>query len=278
VKTLALKAEPILNGTPVAPTGVPGLWVKREDLCCPLPGPPFAKMRGVLEHVRNRPEALIGVLDTAHSQGGWAVAYACALTGKRCLDFYPVRKAEALDPLKVQQQAAQDLGARLISLPATASWHLYHIARKRTEEAGGYMMPNALKLPETVESVAAEVGRTRTAQFRTVVVSASSGTIAAGVLKGLAAKPGRQPYIYIHMGYARPEGAVRAYLREMSGLEDLDNVKIVNEGYAYKDTYRNPEGYAFPFPSNPYYDGKAWIWMRRVAATLQKPALLWNIG
>jgi hypothetical protein len=140
------------------------------------------------------------------------------------------------------------------------------------------MMPNALKLPETVGSVAEEVRRTQTATFKDVVVSASSGTIAAGVLRGLRAKPGPQPRVYIHLGYARPEGAVRDYLRTMSGLPDLGDVVVINEGYAYKDTYRNPEGYAFPFPSNPYYDGKAWVWMNRNRDRLRLPALLWNIG
>ena len=28
-----------------------GIWVKREDLCCPPPGPPFSKVRGVVEHI-----------------------------------------------------------------------------------------------------------------------------------------------------------------------------------------------------------------------------------
>jgi hypothetical protein len=269
---------PIVDNTPLQFTGIPGLWVKREDLCCPLPGPPFAKMRGVLEHVRHRPEQLIGVLDTAHSQGGWAVAYACSLTGKTCLNFYPVRKAEAGEPMKPQQLAALRLGARMEKLPATASWHLYHIARERTEAVGGYMMPNALKLPETVESVAAEVRRTALGRFRSVVVSASSGTIAAGVLRGLAERSGPLPRVYVHLGYDRPGGAVLDYLRTMSGVEDLGHVQLVNEGYAYKDTYRNPEGYAFPFPSNPYYDGKAWVWLRANVHMVPLPSLLWNIG
>ena len=70
-----------------------GLWVKREDLCCPG-GPNFSKTRGVFAHVCKRTETVIGVLDTAHSQGGWAVARDCSLLDKQCLLFYPIRKSE----------------------------------------------------------------------------------------------------------------------------------------------------------------------------------------
>jgi hypothetical protein len=66
-----------------------GLWVKREDLSCPPPGPPFSKARGVYARVASRPEGVIAVLDTRHSQAGWAVARACQVLGKECVNFYP---------------------------------------------------------------------------------------------------------------------------------------------------------------------------------------------
>lgn len=72
-----------------------GLYVKREDLCCPG-GPNFSKTRGVYAHVAARPEEHIGVLDTSHSQGGWAVAKACQQPGKTCVNFFPVRRAEGV--------------------------------------------------------------------------------------------------------------------------------------------------------------------------------------
>jgi len=61
----------IVSGTPVEQVDE-RIWVKREDLCCPLPGPEFAKIRGVYSHIKNRPEDVIGVLDTYHSKAGWA--------------------------------------------------------------------------------------------------------------------------------------------------------------------------------------------------------------
>src|SRR5262249_34387357 len=153
-------------GTPVEHHPELGLWVKREDLCCPG-GPNFSKTRGVYAHVAKRPEGVIGVLDTHHSQGGWAVARACAALNKHCVLFYPVRKADrnllytgmkpTQDPvwgewgdiLRPQQVAAFNLGAGLVPLAAGRSAVLYHRAKSAlSEERGSYMMPNALKLPE----------------------------------------------------------------------------------------------------------------------------------
>lgn len=254
------------------------VWVKREDLCSPPPGPPFAKMRGVFDHVQAQEARVIGVLDTAHSQGGWAVAYACSLLGKRCINFYPVRKAEQSLPVRPYQINARRLGADLHPLPAGRSAILYHTAKACTREAGGYMMPNALKLPETVQSVAAEVLRTNVAPFRAVVVSASSGTIAAGVYKGLAESRLKDfPTLYVHMGYSRSEDAVRTYIEQMSGYEASEShLKVIDEGYAYADEVRTPS--PCPFPSNPFYDAKAWSWLYRKRDELPGPVLFWNIG
>ncbi len=54
-----------------------------------LPGPSFSKIRGVVAHIKNRPESVIGVLDTYHSKAGHAVAYVCNHLGRQCVDFWP---------------------------------------------------------------------------------------------------------------------------------------------------------------------------------------------
>ena len=48
----------VVDGTPLItyPAGNLEVIVKREDLCCPYPGPSFSKMRGVAAHIANRPE------------------------------------------------------------------------------------------------------------------------------------------------------------------------------------------------------------------------------
>lgn len=245
-----------------------GLWVKREDLACPPPGPPFSKTRGVYAHIKSRSEDIIGVLDTYHSQAGHAVARACQVLGKECLNYYPEFKHEP-GPRPPQLRAAE-LGATLIGIQAGRSAILFHQARKRTELAGGYMMPNALKLEESVSETEKEC------TFPgpdLVIIPASSGTIAAGVIRGF----GEAPSYIVHMGYSRSQIKVRDYLTQRGARGDIF---IVDEGYAYKDQAR--AGGIPSWPCNPYYDLKAlrW-WMREGRAKWGKDytrVLFWNIG
>lgn len=264
----------VVEGTPIEHHPDLGLWVKREDLSCPG-GPHFSKTRGVFPHVRARNEGIIGVLDTYHSQGGWAVAKACAQLGKRCTVFYPVYKHRPKFPFQPQQQAAKDLGADLFPLQAGRSAVLYHQAKRMLAAAhGGYMMPNALKLPESVEETANEVLRMDLPPVSRVIVSASSATIAAGVLMGLHQKGRLDMQLVVHMGYSRSEAAVRAYLEKMSGVVG-GNIVVFDEGYSYADKAR--PGPTPPFPCNEYYDLKAFRWWMRGREPGQE-ALLWNIG
>lgn len=258
-----------------------GLFVKREDLCCPG-GPNFSKTRGVYAHIAKRPERFIGVLDTSHSQGGWAVAQACQLLGKQCVNFYPQFKGR--NELPPVQAITRDLGAQLLPIPAGPSWALYHSAKKWL--AGGeappglhYMMPNALKLEESVSETAAEVARTFPSGLQAsrmpVLVSASSGTIAAGVLRGLLGLGWAGPLI-VHLGYSRSVEAVTSYVRKMAGAGDYADFVVVDENYAYKDPAR--AGVVPPFPCNEFYDLKALRWWAARGREQYKTALLWNIG
>lgn len=264
-----------------------GLLVKREDLSCPPPGPPFSKARGVFAHIEKRAEPVIGVLDTRHSQGGWAVARACQLLGKRCVNFYPSLKG-APGPHEAQKRSA-DLGALLVALPGGRSAVLYHGARARLGRSFGedaYLMPNALKLAESVEETCKEAVRTAISLRRveTVLVSASSATLAAGVLSGLV-QIGWEGRLVIHLGYSRSEPQVRQYVAKQAGLVWKDatvgtavEIEVIDEGYQYADRAR--PGAEPPFPCNEYYDLKAFRWWVREGYRRynSSTALLWNIG
>lgn len=249
-----------------------GLWVKREDLSCPPPGPPFSKTRGVYARVESRPEEIIGALDTRHSQAGHAVARACQILGKRCVNYYPELKYEP-GP-KEPQLRAKALGAELVGLKAGRSSVLFHQARKDCEKVrGGYMMPNALKLDESVEETAKEVRRIK--PFRWVIVPISSGTIAAGVIRGFAEESSSLPTFIIHLGYSRPVEAVKKYLGEKSRVDEAP-LEIIDEGYSYADKAR--EGSTPPWPCNEYYDLKAFRWWVENRSRYPGPVLFWNIG
>lgn len=247
-----------------------GLWVKREDLSCLPPGPPFSKTRGVYARVNSRLEKIIGVLDTFHSQAGHAVARACQVLGKTCVNFYPVYKADT--GLREPQERSQSLGAELRGLPAGRSCILFHAARKTTEALGGYMMPNALKLFESVDETAKEVPDQA---FDVVIIPSSSATIAAGVVKGFAARK-LSPRFIIHLGYSRSHEEVLRYVREASSVPGAA-LEIVDESYAYKDVAK--AGETPPWPCNRYYDLKAFRWyVANRESFAGQEVLFWNVG
>lgn len=270
-----------LNGVPIL--------VKREDLSCPLPGPSFSKLRGVVAHIRNRPEHVIGVLDTYHSKAGWAVSYVCHHLGKQAVDFWPRYKKDGDAWLpRPQQQRAYDFHAHMVALQAGRSAILYHEAKKRLAASypaqSTYMMPNALKLPESVSENAAEAERSAAnlPPEAVLVISISSGTVAAGVLLGLSRAGLLDRYtVILHMGYSRSQDAALAYMEKVSGLSLGGRVQFVDEGYGYADAAK---GVDVPFPCNPHYDAKAWKWLSKpevlagLVGTYGKPIVFWNIG
>lgn len=250
-----------------------GFHVKREDLSCPWPGPPFSKARGVFAHLTKRTtDKVIGVLDTYHSQAGHAVARACSLLGKTCINYYPEYKYEP-GPRKPQIMA-KELGAVLVPLQAGRSAILFHQAKKDCESRQGYMMPNALKLDESVTQTAKEVPQTK---FDLVIIPVSSATIAAGVILGF--EQHRNPPRYIlHLGYSRSKEQVLRYVESKTGLDASNRIRIVDENYAYRDTAK--KGKSPPWSCNPYYDLKAFRWWLRNRGRYKryKKVLFWNIG
>jgi hypothetical protein len=275
--------NPCVNGTPVTRLE-PWLWVKHEELCCPG-GPNFSKMRGVYAHMESRPEETIGVLDTFHSQGGWAVARAGLILRKRVINFFPSYRRSP-GP-RAAQTSAKLCGAQLVALPAGMSAVLWHQSKAKMYEmtgtgagatglkTGAYMFPNGLQLRESVHETAVEVWNTALPVWPTVVVvSASSGTIASGVVSGFlehgSALFEDTPTFMIHLGYSRSHAKLRA---RFPGID----VQLIDEGYNYKDTAR--PGADAPFPCNPYYDLKAWRWMMaRRPEFAGERVLFWNVG
>lgn len=277
----------IVNNTPLELHDIRGVpvIVKREDLCAPLPGPSFSKIRGVVAHIKNRPESTIGVLDTYHSKAGHAVAYVCNHLGRKCVDFWPRYKKDGnADAPRIQQQRARQLGAELVDLPAGRSAVLYHGAHKHLRENfhDSYLMPNALKLPESITENAAEALRTAPdlPGQGTLILSISSGTVAAGVLLGFKQAGILDGYdVILHMGYSRSQEATRKYIETAAGLSLGPRVRFVDEGYGYADAA--PSTAQAPFPCNRYYDLKAFNWLSQpenLEPLSHKPIVFWNIG
>lgn len=254
--------------------------VKREDLCCPHPGPGFSKMRGVEKYVRARQTdflspSRLGVVDSIHSKAGWGVAWLGQQLGLPVTVFYPYTKQEGPAAVRPFQMIAQQFGADIVGLPATKSSVLFYQARKLFFERypEGLLLPNGLRLEDTIEQTAREVVRSTPRGFigGTWVVSVSSGTIAAGVARGLSCL-GFSGVLILHMGFSRPAELLKHYIH---GHAPGVQLATVDEGYAYKDAV---VGVTVPFPCNPYYDRKAWKWLTANVEKLSDPVVFWNIG
>jgi len=270
-----LKSDFIITDTPIEVHS--GITVKREDMCCPKPAPSFSKVRGIAAHLEKRKEEYIGVLDTFHSKAGWGVSYVCQKMNRKAVVFYPVYKGSP--ELQEQQERAEKLGAVLIPLPAGRSAILYHRAKKILAERFrySYMLPNALKLSETVAGTCTEVLRMPLKYFTDYiwVVSISSGTIGAGVLRGLTMRKATGRIIF-HMGYSRSRESARQYILRQCGLKPPERLRIsfIDEKYNYKDAV----DFECPFPCNEYYDLKAWKWLCENKIAERAKIMFWNIG
>jgi len=263
--------NPIVKGTPIERHE--GTWVKREDLCCP-DGPHLSKMRGIWPHIKNRDEKIIGVLDTYRSWGGWATAFCCNLLGKQCVAFYP-RYTKPRDWGRSQQNANR-LGAEIKPLEAKRSVVMRARARENLY-SGGYMMPNAMKLSETVIETAKEVHRTNTKKFDTIVIPIGTGTIASGVIKGLAEK-GEKPLIILSLGYTRTPNSLLNYIQQFTEVEDA-YIEIIDQGYKYNTPESKLPDLEMRFPAHRHYEQKAWQWIMTKKNRIGKGKILfWNIG
>lgn len=268
------------------------IHVKREDLSCPYPGPQFSKVRGVWEQLLKvtGPEALVrsavvGVVDSRHSKAGWGVAYLAKQLPwpVEVKLFYPTFVNESLGQLRESQINAEKCGATLMPLNGRVmSAVLFNQAKAilAASNPTAYMFPNGLKLNQSVDATAFELQSTLPEGWDDTnalwVVSASSATIAAGVCKGLQNWFGRMPQVLIHLGYSRPEHSVRECLTR-HGVYVQNHIKIVDEGYKYADFVTE----SCPFPCNPYYDLKAWKWIkahRNDPELKSKHIFFWNIG
>jgi len=276
--------------TPIEEYNVQGkaVYVKREDLCSPFPGPNNAKIRGVYAHlVKLKQKGItdVGILDTKISRAGWVVAYCCSVLGLKCHDFYPIYKNDTR--LRFQQLMAKSFGANLIPQKASKQSIRYARAKKYMREIkNSVMLPDMLMLPESVIEVSKVLKAIDDELLTgTVVVPVGSGTMLTGILKGLFEKNKFQkPKVYgILASNVTPESRYSNVCRLLKSFYPKHTrlatqiklrLKILNCGFEYL----TPEYYPSPFPCDIYYDRKAWKWLCEYIGKLEEPILFWNIG
>lgn len=254
-------------------------YVKREDLSCPPPGPPFSKVRGlmrVLEKEKAAGTKVIGYTETSISMAGWGIAWGCHQLGLKAVIFDPQYK-ETPGLLKKHRKEWAKWGAKTIPISAGRAKVNYYIGKKVLKEQFPNSKMFALGIPfqETIEETVLEAERSDISKFKSVVVNVGSGTIAAGVLRAF-----KDIHVYGVLGRTGNLLRKRDEIIKKSGLlvggffGKAVKFRLIDPGWAYTERCTFPT----PFPCHPYYDAKAFLWMLSNLFILPKPILFWNIG
>ena len=182
----------LINNTPIESynIGKYPVFVKREDLCCPSPGPPFSKVRGlipVLERLKSEGITTVGYTETSTSMAGWCLAWGCyMLGGLKAVIFDPQYKKT---PYLLKQHRKQwyQFDPDIIPIPAGRAKVNWHISKKilKKKYLNSYLLPLGLILPETIEATKKEALKTDIKNFNSLIIPIGSGTIAAGILKAV---------------------------------------------------------------------------------------------
>ena len=256
--------------------------VKREDLCTEGDhAPPFSKMRGVYEHLQALKAAgsmVVGYTETSISMAGWGVAWACHLLNMTAVIFYPIYKSTRpdLELLEKHREKWERFGAGIYPIlagRAKVNWYISKKILARDFGPEAVMLPLGLPFRETVEQTARQLRIGVRHDFRSLVCCVGSGTICAGLLRGMIPGYGR---LY---GIMSREGDPKRKKREIENkagqlIPMSGPLKVISPGWRYTQRSR----VECPFPCHPYYDLKAWQWLKENITEVKGPVLFWNIG
>jgi 1-aminocyclopropane-1-carboxylate deaminase/D-cysteine desulfhydrase-like pyridoxal-dependent ACC family enzyme len=270
----------VITNTPIQKVGLGGktIYVKREDMACESPGPPFSKVRGLIPYLRSIPQVKhIAYMETSISMAGWGVSYSAGKVDKEATIFYPRYKAGLKDNQAFQMEKWKEFGANIIPIKRPNMQNInFLMAKHLLEEIDpkALLLPLGLSFPQTVTAVARELLRTHKSFLTgSIVCSVGSGTMMAGIIRGLSHTSCR-PDLYGVLAAKKGVLGIYTKIERMANCFHTYNLRIVSHGYEYTQA----EECAVPFPCNKYYDRKAWKWMIDHIGQLKEPILFWNIG
>lgn len=277
----------MLIDTPVQKYEVDGkeFFVKREDLACQPPGPPFAKVRGLLERLKflkTQDVDTVAYMETSISMASWGISYFTSVLGMKSVIYYPKYKQGFKHEQKEQLKIAHKFGALLypIEPPNMLKINFYKARKHFHEHYKGVMLDLGLPFNETISEVVMQVDMLKPEHLGgTIVVCAGSGTMAAGILRGIGIRSDVKYQRVIATLIAKKKTDVmfdNIFSKSRLTAFDLARIqlRVVETDYDYSDA----EFCECPFPCSPYYDRKTYKWMLDNYDKLDKPVLFWNIG
>lgn len=273
----------IVDNTPVEIYD--GIMVKREDLSCLPPGPPFAKVRGLqkrMEHLKAFGVSVVGYTETSISQAGIGVSWICHELDMTAVIYCPVYKTPH-DILNGYRKQWEFFGAIIREIPAGMAKVNYYISKKKLLEEFGplaVMLPLGLPFKESIIAVSEEFKRTfpKIQKVKSIVMCVGSGTMASGVLKGIYESSFKDIKLYgILCREAKNISAKKNKIQMCSGVPSIlskTDFHLVDMGWEYTQESK----IECPFTSNKYYDLKAYEWLIANKNKIPQPILFWNIG
>jgi len=278
----SVRADYAMQHTPIERLDA-AVLVKREDMCGGDGAPPFSKLRGLVRHLeglKGEDIRTVAYVETAISMAGWGVAWAARRLGLRTILFDPQIKNPG-EVLLAHRRLWRECGAEIRPVRPGRARVAYWIAKRELArtDPDAVMLDLGIPLEETIEETAAEWRWTmERVRPKTTVCAVGSGTIFAGIVRGWKIGEGRLIGVMTRSGDKDRKAASirRRSGRVAAGLLFGDGVdfELVDEGWGYAE----PCEVAVPFPTNRYYDAKAWAWLVKNIKELEAPVLFWNIG
>lgn len=284
----------IRKNTPIETYKIRGrtVYVKREDLCTEPPGPPFSKCRGLYAHLKKLKKEgvrIVGYVETPISMAGWGVAWVAQKLGMKAVIFDPQYTGSPPATIEVHREKWKQFGPDVLPIKAGMTCVNQHIARKMLKKEYGkdaVMLPIGISFNETISETAEELcyflskSSWKFTPPGHIIVCVGSGTICAGLLRGLKKASPRTELIGV-MAYDKNLKKKRKSIFAKAGVKDKNTLfphivdfTLINEKWKYTE----PSTITCPFPCHPYYDLKAWDWLVREIETLLGSVLFWNIG
>jgi len=258
------------------------VYVVREDLSSPWPGPNFSKVRGVysyLARLRAAGVCRVASVDTSISRCGWGVSYVCQELGMTHYNVCAERRQ-----IKFYQRMSRALGGKLVRVHGSSSTRMYYQARRELAGVRGLLwLPNGLSLLDTLVEHRQVIARMDKGLLSgTVVVCVSSGTICAGIAYGMGCAGATGTLVGVMSSsfkgrFDKVTGLVRAAARSEGRDAGAVLLRMLDAHFEYSKAARISSG-TVPFPCDVYLDRKAWLWLGVHAHELREPITFWNIG
>lgn len=280
----------IRKNTPIERYEIDGeeIFVKREDLSAVPPLPPFAKVRGLSSRMiklKKEGVEVVGYTETSVSMAGIGISVIAKQLEMKAVIFNPIYKVKQ-DVLEYHRSKWKEFDAKIINIKAGMAKVNYYVSKQILLEKFGpkaVMLPLGIPFPETVRAVADEFILSGCDKFKTIVICVGSGTMAAGVLKGIVETKSNAEMFGVLCRESNQPIFKRRMLLDKAGVvlhSGFPGFHLIDLGYEYTKRAKVD----CPFPCNPYYDLKAYKFLldyRKEGYNknrFKEPILFWNIG